>query len=794
MIATPNREEPRMKLAALCLILAASLAATPPAPKAAPPAKTAPAPAKPSPASPGLEFPKSEAGGRATSWFEAFNSGDASMKRYIQSHVAPLALERRSLEDRMEIYHDMKDERGKITALEVREFTDSSVKVIARGERGGRFQVTFLCEENSPHRLLAIRVEDLPPEEGTPEGAEDGGYSAGPRWSETQVSAALTAMLDSLSRAGSFSGAVLLAKGDQVLHRQGYGLASRRFDTPNRPDTKFCLGSINKVFTRLAIDQLAHAGKLKLDDTIDRYLPKYPRDRASKITIQMLIDHRGGVPDIFGPKYMTADRTQLRSVSDWVELIADQPLHFEPGTREEYSNGGYVLLGAIVEKVSGQNYYDYVRERIFVPAGMKDTDSYETDDPVANLASGYTRRLGQGTDGPWRDNETSRPGRGSPAGGGYSTVDDLFRFSQALRSGKLGDGVKGGIAMAGGAPGMNALLDMEGDWTLVVLANLDPPAAERVGTKMRGVFRRAGAGAGGAEIKVGGGAGGAGAPEVQRVVPARGERPGSTKLSASPVTVPMEWAGHLGSVSVRLNGKGPFRFAIDTGAAGAARIDSSVASALNLAVIGEARVGDPSGKNVKSAPIVRAESLEIGGVRFGDLTATVGATMSRVPGEKVDGIIGFALFADCLVTLDYPGKRMILASGELPAVNGADVIDFHSERGIPAITIRVADTEVEADVDAGSMGGITLPESFAAKLPLVAAPRVIGHARTVSNEFDVKGAELNGNVTFGPVKLEHPEIHFQPIFPMANVGSRVLRDFALTFDQKNHRMKVARSA
>ncbi len=762
-----------MRLAALSLILAASLAATTPAPKAAPPAKTA-APETKGPNSP--EFPKSEAGGRAASWFQAFNAGETSMKRYLEAHVAPAALEKRSVEERMEIYRDMKEERGKITAIEVHEFTDSSVKVIARGERGGRFVMTFVCEDDAPHRLLGIRVEDLPPEEGTPEGADDAEYSAapaGPQWTDAQVTSALTATLDSLARAGAFSGAALLAKGDQVLLRQGYGLASRRFATPNRPDTKFCLGSINKIFTRIAVEQLARAGKLKLDDRIDRYLPSYPREAAAKITIQMLIDHRAGVPDIFGPKYMTADRTQLRSVSDWVALIQDQPLRFQPGTREEYSNGGYVLLGAIVEKVSGKNYYDYVRERIFDPAGMKDTDSYETDDPVANLASGYTRRLGGASEGPWRDNETTRPGRGSPAGGGYSTVDDLFRFAQALRSGKLGEGGEGGVAVAGGA---------------------DPPAAERVGTRMRGVFRRAGVAPGGGEVKVGGGASEAGSPEVRHVVAARGERPGSTKLPASPVTVPMEWAGHLASVSVRLNGQGPFRFAIDTGAAGAARIDTSVARALNLPVVGEALVGDPSGKNAKSAPIVRLESLEIGGARFGNLTATTGPYTGRIPGEKVDGILGFALFADCLVTLDYPGLRMKLASGELPAANGADVIDFHAERGIPSITIRVADREVEADVDAGAMGGISLPDALAAKLPLAEPPRVVGHARTVSNEFDIRAAELNGNVMIGGVTLERPRVEFQPFFPMANVGSRVLRDFALTFDQKNHRLKLARSA
>jgi hypothetical protein len=160
-----------MRLAALSLILAASLASTTPAPKAAPPAKAE---------TKGLEFPKNEAGGRAASWFQAFNAGEPSMKRYIKAQVAPAALEKLSVGDRMEIYRDMRDERGKITALEVREFTESSVKVIVRGERGGRFEVTFLCEDDAPHRLLGIRVEDLPPEEGKPESADDAEYSEAP--------------------------------------------------------------------------------------------------------------------------------------------------------------------------------------------------------------------------------------------------------------------------------------------------------------------------------------------------------------------------------------------------------------------------------------------------------------------------------------------------------------------------------------------------------------------------------------------------------------------------------------
>jgi hypothetical protein len=188
-----------MRRIALFLSLALFLAAAP-AKKPAPEAK-------PAPDAKALEFPNNEAGRHAAAWFEAFNKGDEAMRKYIQAHVAPSALARRTVQDRMDIYHDMKDERGRVTPVSIESFTESNVKAIARGERGGRFAITFRCEEEAPHGLLGLQVEDLPPEEGTPEGIEEGGYSqapAGPRMKEAQVAAALRAYVDSLARADAF--------------------------------------------------------------------------------------------------------------------------------------------------------------------------------------------------------------------------------------------------------------------------------------------------------------------------------------------------------------------------------------------------------------------------------------------------------------------------------------------------------------------------------------------------------------------------------------------------------------
>src|SRR5712671_1665738 len=212
------------------LFCTAAVGAAPPAaaPRAAPAAPTAPA---------APEFPPNEAGQHAAAYFRAYGKGEAAMKQFLAQHASQAALKRRSIEDRLETYRDMREERGRLTPVRVSEFTESSVTVVTRAERGGRLLITILCEADPPHAFVAIRVEDMPPDEGTPEGADDAEYSAGPRMSEEQVAAALGTALDSLTRAEAFSGAVLLAKGDRVLLRQGYGLASRRFRVPNRPET-----------------------------------------------------------------------------------------------------------------------------------------------------------------------------------------------------------------------------------------------------------------------------------------------------------------------------------------------------------------------------------------------------------------------------------------------------------------------------------------------------------------------------------------------------------------------------
>ncbi|MEO8169031.1 MAG: serine hydrolase domain-containing protein, partial [bacterium] len=285
-----------------------------------------------------------------------------------------------------------------------------------------------------------------------------------------------------------FSGVILIAQHGKPLFEQAFGFADREKKTPNRTDTKFNIGSINKSFTALAIRQLIDKGKLSPDDTLGKLLPWYPnKEAANKITVQQLLDMKSGIGDFFGERYMATPKEQLKSLKDYLPLFADKPLEFEPGTSRRYSNGGYVVLGLIIEQLSGMDYYAYVRENIFKPAGMTNSDSYDKAAAVSNRAQGYTRRSATADTGALHSNGEMQPGRGSSAGGGYSTAHDLLRYAIALREGKLGSGDAGGLGIAGGSPGVNAALedDPRSGYTVIVLSNFDPPSAENFARQIR---------------------------------------------------------------------------------------------------------------------------------------------------------------------------------------------------------------------------------------------------------------------------------------------------------------------
>ncbi len=306
---------------------------------------------------------------------------------------------------------------------------------------------------------------------------------------------------------GSFSGAVSISKAGEPLYAAARGEALNG-ESPNTVDTAFRFGSMGKMFTAVAIAQLAQAGKLSFDAPLGKYLKDYPNAEVAKVTLHQLLTHTGGTGDIFGPQFMDK-RAQLKELRDYVALYGTRAPEFPPGSRHQYSNYGFILLGRVIEEVSGMSYDRYVRERIFLPAGMMATDNQPENSRVHGLAVPYS----VDPSGALRSAADSLPWRGTSAGGGYSTVGDLQKFASALLAHRLldekhtallltgkVDTPRRGMSYAygfedaelpnglhrvghgGGAPGMNGVLAIypEAGYVVVVLANRDPPAAMNI--------------------------------------------------------------------------------------------------------------------------------------------------------------------------------------------------------------------------------------------------------------------------------------------------------------------------
>ncbi len=321
-----------------------------------------------------------------------------------------------------------------------------------------------------------------------------------PRLDQAGAIAALAAQADAAAAEDAFSGVLLVAHGDEVLLQRVWGLADRDAGTPVTLDTRFRLGSMNKMFTAVAVLQLVEAGTLSLEGSVGQSLPGYPNADIAKVTLRQLLTHAGGTGDIFGPAF-DQHRLSLKTHDDYIRLYGARGPTHPPGQAHEYSNYGYVLLGAIIERASGLSYEDYVARHVFAPAGMHDTGALPEDVDVPGRARAYTHK-----DGAWVDAAATLPYRGTAAGGGYSTAADLLKFARALRAGTLLSpaslaeatrrqtpwygygfmvGQRHGVAgfgHGGGAEGMNASLGIfpAQDTVVIGLSNLDPPSVERL--------------------------------------------------------------------------------------------------------------------------------------------------------------------------------------------------------------------------------------------------------------------------------------------------------------------------
>jgi D-alanyl-D-alanine carboxypeptidase len=437
------------------------------------------APQAPAVAAPGVQVAASPAERQFRAWLSAFNAGDRAKYEAFLREAFPSRASRADGDVGFLL------RTGGFDIRRVESATPSSVTCLLEERAWNNAARAVLeVEADAPHRIARLEVNRAPwPADLTVR-----------RLSEADVVTAARAKIDAQAAGGRFQGAILVAHHGKVIYSDAKGQADRDRQTSNTLDTSFRMGSMNKMFTAAAILQLVQAGKVRLDAPLGTYVTGYPnRDVATKVTVHHLLTHTGGTGDIFGPEF-DAHRLELRTLDDYVKLYGARGLEFEPGSKWEYSNYGFLLLGVIVERVSGRSYYDYVRDRIFRPAGMTGSGSEPEDAAVPGRAKGYMLQKGA-----WVPNTGTLPYRGTSAGGGYTTVGDLLRFATALTghvllderhtalltTGKVDTGggdkyaygfaesTEGGVRSFGhngGAPGMNGDLRIFPDTGYVVAA------------------------------------------------------------------------------------------------------------------------------------------------------------------------------------------------------------------------------------------------------------------------------------------------------------------------------------
>jgi D-alanyl-D-alanine carboxypeptidase len=444
----------------------------------------------------GAAGPTSPARAEFSRLLQAFNSGDRAVyEKYVYSRFAPKKRGYGAVNGGLDLFKNY----GGFDVLEVGEPVSNNLQGWVRArDSDAVFELFFTVEPRQPYQVVLFDVKPgNPPDHYYPK-----------RVSE---SAAIRALRENLARKASadkFSGAVLVKHGDQVLLREAYGLADRERKVANRVDTRLRISSVAQMFTAVAVLRLAQDGKLKLDDPIGKFIPAIAGRQLAGARIGDLLSHTSGAGEAFNAMH-DEELSDMKSHADYVQAFGVDKMWSLPGSFN-YSDLGYILLGRVVDNVSGTDYYQYVREVVFKPAGMTRTDSLPEDVPVEGRAVGYARPAGTRR---WISAKQWIGYRGMAHGGAYSTVDDVARFLAALRANKLldakhtdlmlapkvqlRDGESYGFATttrtywwfghwignSASSHGMSAVVWFSPgtDYTVIVLSNFDGPVAQQVG-------------------------------------------------------------------------------------------------------------------------------------------------------------------------------------------------------------------------------------------------------------------------------------------------------------------------
>jgi hypothetical protein len=260
-----------------------------------------------------------------------------------------------------------------------------------------------------------------------------------------------------------------------------------------------------------------------------------------------------------------------------------------------------------------------------------------------------------------------------------------------------------------------------------------------------------------------------------------------TKAEVDSHSAPMEVIHGKPYVMVTVNGKGPFRFIIDTGTGGDAIVTAELADQLALPIAGTTHLSDPTGRGGQTAPLLLIDSLRVAGVEF----TSIKAVRHPLPSDdgSCQGMLGFTLFRNHLLTLDYRNGRVTLATGALVPDNEKSVLPFRMPDGVPIAPMLIGSMRVEAQIDSGG-AGLSLPEHLASALKFSTQPALFGKGESLSTRFQIKAGKLAPDVRVGEYTLVSPWVEINPAFPLANFGSCPMQYFAITFDQRNLLMRM----
>jgi CubicO group peptidase (beta-lactamase class C family) len=454
-------------------------------------------------------LPEGQAGARIRSLIEAINSGAQDrIRQFLDKECTAEFRGMVPVDEHIAVFLGFLRDTGGIDFYGVRSDVPErpgTTVVIVRDrnfENWWGLSVQFAEGSSSLVAGIGIRTARIP--DGLPEAP----------LTEKEALDQIRTLTAGLIQKGWFSGTLLIARGPNVLLTMAGGEADRAFHVPNNIDTKFNLGSMNKMFTATAAARLVEQGRISFDDPISKYLDEtwLPKEVTDKVTVRHLITHTSGLGSYFNDAYQKSSRALFRKLDDYKPLIRDDRPAFPPGERFQYSNTGMFLLGVVIEEAAGEDYFEHIRKVIYRPAGMTNSDCYEMDYPVENLAIGYSPDWKSPYR--WQNNLYKHVIKGGPAGGGFSTVKDLHKFAVALLAGKLVSkdmlqtlwtDYKGGdygygftvaqgpggkvVGHSGGFPGINSELDIYVDTGTIVavMSNIDngaSPLAAKLGRLM----------------------------------------------------------------------------------------------------------------------------------------------------------------------------------------------------------------------------------------------------------------------------------------------------------------------